>query len=365
MSGARGAFGALLAGARASLAFGSLRGAFGALLAGVVGCAGSALSAGEIPEAPIALQGRDAAAARRHAEILAAREPENEPPRRGREGVAHVDDIAGYLKHLAGLGRELPSESEAAGRLALLDPRTGTVTPLEAALRDAIPVAWSEPGRRLLFSQFEGEFRQLYELDLARDEVRRLTRGPNAHARGCLLPDGSLVASSAGTEDLPGGGSRFVSRIVLVPPGGADPQWLSEGPADHSPACAPDGRAVVWVSREGEGRESLVSRVPLGAPPHRLGPGREPAFSRDGQWVIYAAPVRRSWRILRMRPDGTGRAPVGETALEEHQPAFSPDGRLALVVVHDEYARRLHVRRVDGSGDRILFEDGDAEFPVW
>jgi len=41
------------------------------------------------------------------------------------------------------------------------------------------------------------------------------------------------------------------------------------------------------------------------------------------------------------------------------------DGHLALVVVHVGTARRLHVRRLDGSGDRILFDDGDAEFPVW
>jgi dipeptidyl aminopeptidase/acylaminoacyl peptidase len=349
------------------------RRAAAAALGCVLGCAGSALGPAEIPDAPVALHWRDAATARRHAELLEAREAAGEAARRRegvsrstREGVAHLDDITGYLKHLAGFGRELPSESDTAGRLALLDPRSGDLTPIEAALPDAIPVAWAERGRRLLFSQFEGEFRQLYELDLARGEVRRVTRGPNAHARGCFLPDGSLVASSAGSEVPAGGGaSRFVSRIVRTPPGGAEPEALSAGPADHSPACASDGRAVVWVSRGDGGREWLMSRAPLDAPPRRLGPGRDPAFSPDGQWVIYAAPERRSWRILRVRPDGTGRAPVGETDLEEQQPAFSPDGRLALIVVHDEYARRLHLRRIDGSGDRILFEDGDAEFPVW
>ncbi len=335
------------------------------VLAGLAGCAGSALRSAEVPDAPIAIHWRDPVAARKHAELLEAQQPAAGRPR-GSDGVAHVDDITGYLKRIAGGVRDLPRESDAAGRLALLDPRSGALRPVEGALRDAIPVVWSDPGKRLVFSQFEGEFRQLYELDLGRDEVRRLTRGPKAHARGCFLPDGSLVASSAGVEELaPGQGSRFVSRIVRTRPGGGAPEPLSEGPADHSPACAPDGRAVVWVAREGEGRDWLVSRAPLDAPARRLGPGREPAFSRDGQWVIYAAPARRSWRILRVRPDGTGRAQVGATALEEHLPAFSPDGRLAVVVVHDGFARRLHVRRVDGSGDRILFDAGDAEFPVW
>ena len=337
---------------------------------GVLGCAGAPIGAAEIPDAPIAIQWRDPVAARKHAELVeaqeaaAAKRPSDRAP--GRPGVARVDQIAGYLKHIAGVGRELPSEGDAAGRLALLHPRTGELEPVEAALRDAMPVAWSEPGRRLVFSQFDGEFRQLFELDLSRGEVRRLTHGPAAHARGCFLPDGSLVASAAGTEEIaPGAGERFVSRIVRTRPGAA-PEALSEGPADHSPACAPDGGAVVWVAREGGGRDWLMSRAPLDAPPRRLGPGREPSFSRDGQWVLYSAPVRRSsHRILRVRPDGSGRAPVGDTALEEHAPAFSPDGRLALVVVSDGTSRRLHVRRVDGSGDRILFDDGDAEYPVW
>lgn len=334
-------------------------------LAGLAGCAGSALRTDELPDAPIAFYWRDAEAARKHAELVAAQAPRPAPPRpRSREGMAHLDDLAGYARQIAGLESERPSEEETAGRLALLDPRTGARTLVEAALPDAIPVAWTEPRRRLLFSQYEGDFRQLYELDLARGEVRKLTRGPNAHARGCLLPDGSLVASSAGEESTPSG-PRVVSRIVRVRPGGLPPEPLSEGPADHSPACAPDGRAVVWVSRDGPRREWLVSRAPLEAPSRRLGPGREPAFSRDGEWVIYAAPASRSWRVWRVRPDGSGRTAVGESALEEHQPGFSPDGRFAVIAVRDGTARRLHVRRLDGSGDRILFDDGGAEFPVW
>jgi len=339
------------------------RRAIAALLAGALGCAGSALRTGELPEAPIAIHWRDAVAARHHAEWLDARRGGSAP--RGRAGVADVDDVAAYLGSLVGVAPEGPSEEEGAGRLALLDPRSGTVSPVAAALRDAIPVAWSEPGHRLLYSQIEGDLRQLYELDVERGEVRRLTRGPNAHSRGCVLPDGSIVASSAGVVASADGALRIVSRIVRTRSGGAAPEPLSEGPADHSPTCASDGSAVVWVSRDAKGRESLVSRAPLDAEPRPIGPGRDPSFSPDGRWVIYATRMQRRWRILRVRPDGSGRAPVGESGLEEHQPAFSPDGRLALVVVDTGGSHRLHVRRLDGSGDRILFDDGDAEFPVW
>lgn len=342
----------------------SARASLVALLVGAVGCAGSALRTADLPATPIAILWRDAAAARRHAEWLASQEPGAGQPR-GRAGVPNVDDLAAYVGRIAGVEQGAPREAEGAGRLALLDPRSGDVEPVEVALRDSLPVAWSEPGRRLVFAQFEGTARQLYELDLARGEVRRLTRGPNAHSRGCLLPDGTVVASSAGTVPAADGGLQLVSRIVRRRPGADAPEALSAGPADHSPVCALDGSAVVWVSRDPKGRETLVSRTPVDAEPRAIGPGREPSFSRDGQWVIYASRARSGWRILRVRPDGSGRAPVGESGLEERQPAFSPDGQLAVVVVQAGSSRRLHVRRLDGSGDRILFDDGEAEFPVW
>jgi hypothetical protein len=50
----------------------------------------------------------------------------------------------------------------------------------------------------------------------------------------------------------------------------------------------------------------------------------------------------------------------------EARPAVSPDGRLVAYVAGETRPRRhLYVRRFDGSGDRILFADGDGEYPVW
>jgi len=333
-----------------------------ALALAAVGCQGPALEAGDLPERPIALLWRDPATARRNAERLAAQaEGAARGLRGGGEGVAHVDDITGYLRRLSGAPEPDGGASAegVAGRLALLDPRSGALAYVEGARRDAHPVARAGGGRRLLFSQPDGDQRQLFALDLASGEVARLTRGPNAHARGCLLPDGSLVASSAGIED-----GQLVSRILVAPPGG-DPVALSDGPRDHSPACSPTGGAVVWVSRDAKGRDSLVARAPLAAGPRPLGPGREPSFSDDGEWVLYAAPVARRFQLFRVRPDGSGRSRLGASGLEEHQPALAPGGRVLVYVVHDGYHRRLHARRIDGSGDRILTDAGEAESPIW
>ena len=93
-------------------------------------------------------------------------------------------------------------------------------------------------------------------------------------------------------------------------------------------------------------------------------PGRDPDFSSDG-WIVYSAPFRRSWKLYRLRPDGSARAPVGRELLEEEQPAVSPDGKLVLYVAETEHRADLYLRRMDGSGDRILFQNGDATFPTW
>ena len=53
-------------------------------------------------------------------------------------------------------------------------------------------------------------------------------------------------------------------------------------------------------------------------------------------------------------------------AADEAWPSASPDGRLVAYVAREPEARtRLLVRRLDGSGDRILLASGEGEHPVW
>ena len=78
------------------------------------------------------------------------------------------------------------------------------------------------------------------------------------------------------------------------------------------------------------------------------------------------APVKRELRLWRIRPDGSGRAPIGRGMRQEARPAISPDGRLVAYVASESRPRRhLYLRRLDGTGDRILFADGDGQYPVW
>jgi hypothetical protein len=329
----------------------------------LLGCQGPGVPNSELPDDPMAIAWRPPDVARKRADHLASLDPErrqrDQEERWNQVGVVPVDEIRPTLEDMVGTRRR-PTQVEYAERLALLRPDTREVVPIRAARRGARPQAWSTDRRRLLFSQLEGSYVQLYEYDLEHESVRPLTHGPTVHARGCYGPDGRLVVMTAEIED-----GRVVTRIALTDRGGLNPEPLSPGPSDHSPACAPDGSAVAWVATPRPDRDELFAVVLDGeGTPRRLGRGREPAFSPDG-WLIFSTRVLGQWQIWRIRPNGSGRARIGRGVLDETHPAVSPDGRHVAYVVEEEFRKHLYLRRLDGSGDRILFRDGDAEFPVW
>ena len=99
--------------------------------------------------------------------------------------------------------------------------------------------------------------------------------------------------------------------------------------------------------------------------PRPLAPGQDPVFSKDGEWVIYSAPAGDMKRVRRMRPDGSARTNVGRMVRKEEAPAISPDGRFILYVSRHNGLDRLFVKKFDGTGDRLLFDDGVVAWPVW
>ncbi len=320
-----------------------------------VACQSPGVPTAEIPGEFIALHYRNPELARRRAESL---EEAQDP---GVPGVAPVDELAKFVNTLFAVGGGLVPRDPFAGQLALLDPRTGKIQPIPDALRGAIPLAWSSDHSRLLFTQRSGGLLQIFELDRRRRHVRQITTGPEAHPRACYGPDGRFVLMVVENSDL---GLR--TRIVVTDRGGTGSSPLSINPVAHSPACAPDGSAVAWVEPRRHNVEHIIVRSPVLTGANRtLAPGREPTFTPDGRWIAYSALRQKEWRLWRVRPDGTARAPIGQGMYTEQRPTISPDGRLVAYVAELAHRQQLYLRRFDGSGDRILFANGDGAFPVW
>lgn len=341
-------------------------------LALACGCAPARLATEALPGEPIAISYLEPEAARqRQRGALEERERRgaiSHAPGRN-EGAPALDAIGRYVERALGAAgaREADADSP---RLALLDPRSGRVSVVEQALRGSRPLDWSPDRSRLLFAQLVGGAPQLFELVIASGEVRQLTRQPGVHPGGCYGSGGSVIAAV-----IAPGADGIRQTLGTLPAAGGPIAPLSEGPRDERPSCSPDGTAVAFARVDERGRSWIALAEPIDAPVRLLGAGSSPRFSRDGAQIVFSAPAKRvfsagqfheQWQLWRVRRNGSGRVPLGLGALDELDPSFSPDGRwVAYVGVDAALGRALYLRRADGSGDRLLFDDGDALTPVW
>ena len=360
------------------------------------GCAGG-LRLAELPVESIAVRYLDPEQARRATEDLgelelASRSRRARQPGRSKLGVASATDIDQFLSSSFKVRGGLPETrnrqeaDEHSPRLALLDPRSRELTVLPQARAGSVPVDWSLDRRSLLFTQIRRGYAQLFEYDRESGEVRPMTREPGAHPWGCYGPDGRIVAERVDYSSEP---PR--SNLVISHPGGGRFRDLTPGPSDQRPACSPDGTAIAYISGgrgvegnvivrmlgEAEGSapsdRELRAEAPIGLP-HEIGPGIDPSFSPDGKTIVYSAATRvradfgveDRWRLRRARVSGLGRGSFEMGPVDQFEPTISPDGRIiAYIGIDPAFNQVLYVRRVDGSGERILFNDGAALGPVW
>ena len=275
--------------------------------------------------------------------------------------IPRIDELRDLLGRVLGSPGE-PQRNNPGG-LALLDPRSGAVRRLEAAGPGAIPQDWSGDRKRLLYRARDGSRFQLWELAMESGEVRPLTRGRHSHPEGCYAAGGRLVVTV-----LEHSREGFRSWLALSAGGGGGPyRALSQGPSDHSPRCAPDGRAVVWVAEARRGQPELrYRRLGEDDSPLRLAAGVDPTFSPDGLWIVFSARTGKRWGLWRMRSDGSARAPLGPMDLDALSPSVSPDGRFVIYVASEAVPRRqLWLRTFRGGSQRLLPVPGEADSPRW
>jgi len=332
------------------------------------GCQGPGVAREEIPENPIAFIFHPEDEARRRAEAQAERAKTNaHNARSGSENLAvvHLNTFRDYLEQAIGNR----TADRFAGRLSLLNPRNRRVTVLESTRKGAIPLAWSPSRDRLLFAQWDLGTLQLFEFDRDSRVVSQLTQGPAQHPQGCYGPAGRLVAVVATRAEPTEGGARrsgLASRIAVLGRGDAI-ESISQGPTDGEPACSPDGTALAYVRLFPDERSEIwIHSFTDEVPDRAIAQGREPAFSPDGEWIVYSRVVAKTPTLWRIRRDGTGRSRLGRgSGTHEYGPAVSPDGSLVVYESVFQNRYRLFVRRFDGSGDRVLFSDGDGTHAVW
>ena len=175
-----------------------------------------------------------------------------------------------------------------------------------------------------------------------------------AHAR-----DGRLAVEARGD-------------IWVTPAPGPAARWtrITSGPAwDRAPAWTPDGRSLVFSSDRGGSFDLWQVEMVGGRPgePRRLTTSPtiegEPAVAPDGS-IIFVRGRATAADLWIRTPDGRERR-LTRGAGAERSPAVSPDGRSIAYSATRDGRSRLHIISVDGTNDRVLFPEQDAEQPAW
>jgi Tol biopolymer transport system component/DNA-binding winged helix-turn-helix (wHTH) protein len=214
---------------------------------------------------------------------------------------------------------------------------------------------------------------QVWRVTLAGSEARRITNDMNNYFSISLSADGSALIAlqwestsglwiapaenpsaaapvTAGTFDRRDGHSGVSvapdGRLIYVSDhSGKNDLWSvnADGTGlrqltdathqDHSPIVSPDGRYIVFQScRNANSRAYNIWRVDAdGRNPMQLTRGTydsEPAFSPDGESVVYVAQENNVPKLRRVPIGGGEPAPLTDE-FSQH-PAFSPDGKVLV-----------------------------------
>ena len=164
----------------------------------------------------------------------------------------------------------------------------------------------------------------------------------SVHGRSHIM---SVLPGGRGLRDLSGAGSTWKDD---------EPQWSADGRRIVFQRCCPGGLTQVFVmSADGSGKRNL-SRSAID--------DTEPAFSPDGTHIAFA----RAGEIWVMRADGSGKRPLASADWYEY-PAWSPDGAVIAFSFFDQYYGFGNLLRVPAAGGAAtsIGPPGSERRPDW
>ena len=163
---------------------------------------------------------------------------------------------------------------EGSPKIYTIDLQTKKLTQITQGWAIDTEPDWAPDGKSLIFTSDRSGGPQIYQVNLANNQVQRLTYVGNYNAKALFTPDGKSIVMLHRDEDM--------FDIAKQDLDSGDVIVLSNFGDDQSPSIAPNGKMVIYASRDGDrGILKLVSddgRVKLSLPESE-GEVREPAWS--------------------------------------------------------------------------------------
>src|SRR5580692_6027957 len=181
--------------------------------------------------------------------------------------------------------------------------------------------AWSPDGHKLLVTLGGSAGNpNLYILDLASQQLTRLTEGPAIDTEGAWAADGQSVYF---TSDRSGGPQIY--QVGIEP--GAKPRRVTFGGSYNArPRLSPDGAQLAMVTQDGSNYRIAVQDLASGTV-RILSHGRldaSPSFAPDGAMVIFSGIEGGHSILQRVSVDGLTSQRLRSDAAEVREPVWAP-----------------------------------------
>ncbi|WP_119072483.1 PD40 domain-containing protein [Aggregatilinea lenta] len=280
--------------------------------------------------------------------------------------------------------------SQSADRTAEPLPPTWTPTPTWTPSPEAQPTQVPDlDSYTLLVSQYEDDIWHLITMRADTTGIEAvsfnlpndLTTRANLEWTGIYdadySPDGQQIVAVVSLRERPAEDSGEdpveFTELFTAPADGGDLRQLTSLRAEVSdPTWSPDGTQIAFASNA-EGDFDIYAVDTEGGEPRVLtgnsGEDRSPTWSPDGAQIVFASDLAGPGALEVWQMPAAGGDPVQltESGNSSFAPAFSPDGNRIAFISDRGGDNDLYVMNADGTGERILTtnDDADAFDPAW
>ena len=201
----------------------------------------------------------------------------------------------------------------------------------------------------------------IYSHELATGRRRLLANFRGSNSAPTWSPDGRQLVATLSSE----GGSQ----LFAIDPAGGEPRRLTQSSSiDTEPVFTPDGRSMYFVSDRGGAPQ--IYRMPAGGGnAERMtftgSYNISPAPSPDGKLLAYISRVGGAFKLHVMDLASSTVTALTDTSADEN-PSFAPNSRLILYATQQQGREALMTSTLDGRVKaRLAGQSGDIREPDW